>query len=171
VGIDSACGLSFAQTGSSFGMPHVFGDHMVLQSGQPVPIWGWAAAGESITVSFGGQKKQTVAAAGDGAWKVELDPLGVSTQPADLTISGAETITFHDVLVGEVWLCSGQSNMQKPLGTWRGQPIPTIDYQHELAAANYPLIRLMNIEIAEPETPARDIDTTPRPNYDYPWLG
>jgi sialate O-acetylesterase len=151
-------------------MPHVFGDHMVLQAGQQVPIWGWAKPGESIRVTFAAQEKSTTAT-NDGAWKVMLDPLTVSTQPATLTVSGTESATFHDVLVGEVWLCSGQSNMQKPLGTWRGQPITTVNYEQELAAANYPLIRLMNIEIAEPETPARDVDTTPRPKRDYPWEG
>ncbi len=143
---------------------------MVLQAQQPVPIWGWAMPGEEIRVTFTGQEKSTTAA-NDGAWKVMLDPLAVSIQPATLTVSGTETVTFHDVLVGEVWLCSGQSNMQKPLGTWRGQPIATVNYEQELAAANYPLIRLMNIEIAEPETPARDLDTTRRPNQDYPWEG
>ena len=158
---------------NSLGMPHVFGDHMVLQSGQPVPVWGWAAPGASIKVAFAGQSKQTSANSADGAWKIELDPLDISAQPQDLTITitGAGTATFHDVLVGQVWLCSGQSNMQKPLGLWRGQPVPTINYQQELAAANYPLIRLMNIEIAEPDTPARDIKTTTGDHPDYPWKG
>ena len=142
---------------------------MVLQSGQPVPVWGWAKPGESVTISFAGQTKRTIAAATDGAWKIELDPLAVSAQPADLTVSGREAVAFHDVLVGEVWLCSGQSNMQKPLGTWRGQPITTVNYKQELAAANYPLIRLMNMKISEASTAARDIDTTQRPVQDYPW--
>ena len=88
-----------------------------------------------------------------------------------MTISGTEAITFHDVLVGEVWLCSGQSNMQKPVGTWRGQPVPTINYQQELAQADYPLIRLMNVEIANTETPARDFNITPRGKPDFPWEG
>jgi sialate O-acetylesterase len=160
-----------AQQISPLGIPHIFGDHMVLQSGQHIPVWGWASPGESITVRFAGQKKQVSAAPGDGAWRVELDPLKASAHPRDLTVSGSETVIFHDVLVGEVWLCSGQSNMQKPLGTWRGQPITTVNYQQELAAANYPLIRLMNIKIYEPDAPARDIDTTQRANQDYPWAG
>ena len=164
-------GAVTAQQIDRLGMPHVFGDHMVLQSGQRIPIWGWASPGESITVRFAGETKRTTAAPGDGAWRVELDPLKTSALPRDLIVSGEETIAFHDVLVGEVWLCSGQSNMQKPLGTWRGQPIPTVNYEQELAAANYPLIRLMNIKIYEPDSPARDIDTTQRPNQDYPWAG
>ncbi len=152
----------------ALGLPQVFGDHMVLQSGLPVPVWGWAKPGDAVAVTFAGQRKQTTAA-GDGAWKVELAPLAVSAQPADLTVSGAETITLHDVLVGEVWLCSGQSNMQKPVGNWRGQPVPTVNAEQELAAANYPLIRLMNVKIANPGAPARDFETRARPGEDYPW--
>jgi sialate O-acetylesterase len=121
IGLSAACGLT---------MPQVFGDHMVLQSGQPVPVWGWATPGETVHVSFAGQKKQA-AAAGDGRWQVQLEPLTISAQPAELTVTGSESVTFKDVLVGEVWLCSGQSNMQKPLGTWRGQPISTVNYEQE----------------------------------------
>ncbi len=152
-------------------MAHVFGDHMVLQRGQPVPVWGWARPGEAVTVSFAGQTKQATATGPDGRWEVRLDPLEASAEGRDLVVQGAETVTYHDVLVGEVWLCSGQSNMQKPLGTWRGQPVPTVDFEKELAAANYPLIRLMNIEITNAPSPARDFSVTTRPNPDYPWLG
>ena len=155
---------------SSLSVPHVFGDHMVLQTGEPVPVWGWDKAGQPVTVTFAGQSKQATAA-GDGAWRVTLDPLAISAQPADLVIAGSQNTTFHDVLVGEVWLCSGQSNMQKPVGTWRGQPVPTDNYQQELAAANYPLIRLMNEEISNAPAPARDLVITTRPKADYPWLG
>jgi sialate O-acetylesterase len=163
--------LLSAQPANSFGLPHVFGDHMVLQTGQRVPIWGWAAPGEQVTVAFAGQTKSTVAAVSDGAWKIYLDPLAVSSEPRDLTVTGTDSVTLHDVLVGEVWLCSGQSNMQKPLGTWRGQPIPTVNSEQEIAAADYPLIRMMNIKIAEPEKPAQDVDTTQHPMQDYPWAG
>ena len=151
-------------------LPHIFGDHMVLQSGQLVPVWGWAAPGEAVTVSFAGQKKQAVAAA-DGRWEVKLDPLTISAEPAELTVAGLETLTYKDVLVGEVWLCSGQSNMQKPVGAWRGQPVSTINYQQELAAANYPLIRMMNEEIYNADFPARDFDVAAHPKPDYPWNG
>ena len=152
-------------------LPHVFGDHMVLQSGKPAPVWGWANPGEAITVTFAGQKKQAVAAGTEGAWKIELDPLAISAQPAELTIAGANTVIFHDVLVGEVWLCSGQSNMQKPVGAWRGQPVQTIGAAEEIAAAEYPLIRLMNVEISNSNAPARDLEVGTRPKLDYPWLG
>jgi sialate O-acetylesterase len=149
-------------------VPHVFGDHMVLQAGMPVPVWGWAQPGEKITVTFTGQIKTAVAAAEDGRWEVRLDVMQPNTVPAQLTIAGAQTVKFSDVLVGEVWLCSGQSNMQKPVGTWRGQPTPTINYKDELAAANYPLIRLMNAEISNAATPQNDLDVAVHPKQDYP---
>ncbi len=159
-----------AEPASPLSLPHVFGDHMVLQRGEPVPIWGWATPGETVTVSFAGQQKKATAAS-DGKWEVKLDQLTTSEKPEDLTVTGKETVTFHDVLVGEVWLCSGQSNMQKPVGTWRGQPITTIDAEKELAAADYPLIRLMNVEISNTESPAKDFNITPRQPADYPWKG
>ncbi len=145
---------------------------MVLQTGPAVPIWGWAQPGEAITVAFAGQKK-TATAGSDGAWKVLLEPLAVSEKPADLTITGpgTESLAFHDVLVGEVWLCSGQSNMQKPVGTWRGQPVTVLNAQQEIAAADYPLIRLMNVEIANEDKPQRDFNITAHPKQDYPWEG
>jgi sialate O-acetylesterase len=152
-------------------VPHVFGDHMVLQAGMAVPVWGWGKPGENITVTFAGQSKQATASADAGRWEVRLDPLKVSAEPAELSIAGSETVVFKDVLVGEVWLCSGQSNMQKPVGTWRGQPITTIDAETEIAAANYPQIRLMNEEIANTQAPADDIDVAARPKQDYPWKG
>jgi sialate O-acetylesterase len=152
-------------------VPHVFGDHMVLQEGMPVPVWGWGEPGEKITVTFAGQSKEATASADTGRWEVRLDPLKVSAEPAEMSIAGSETVVFKDVLVGEVWLCSGQSNMQKPVGTWRGQPTTTIDGAKEIAAANYPQIRLMNEEIANAQAPADDISTATRPKQDYPWKG
>jgi len=92
----------------------LFSDHMVLQQGQPVPIWGTAAPGEEVTVEFAGQKKSTAAAA-DGKWQVDLAPLALSTESRNLTIHGKNTATISDVLVGEVWLCAGQSNMAMSL--------------------------------------------------------
>ena len=129
---------------------------MVLQAGQPAPVWGWAKPGESITVTFADQKKQATAAAGDGRWEVRLDPLAVSAQPAELTVAGSETVTFKDVLVGEVWLCSGQSNMEKPLGNQSDQS-PTLNWERELRAANFPQLRLLKVARARAAAPARDL--------------
>ena len=89
-----------------------FGDHMVLQREMPVPVWGEAAPGKTVTVSFAGQKKSAKADK-DGKWKVVLAPLKASKTGQVLTISSAkEKVVFKDVLVGEVWICTGQSNMQ-----------------------------------------------------------
>jgi sialate O-acetylesterase len=86
-----------------------FGNHMVLQRDTPVPVWGTAAAGEKVTVEFGGQEKSATADK-DGKWMVKLDALSVG-EPASLTVRGNNAITFVDVLVGDVWVGSGQSNM------------------------------------------------------------
>lgn len=89
----------------------MFGDGMVLQREMEVPVWGDAAPGEEVTVQFAGQTKSTKADA-NGKWMVRLDALQASEQGAALTIAGKNSVTFTDVLVGEVWVCSGQSNMQ-----------------------------------------------------------
>jgi sialate O-acetylesterase len=144
-----------ARTAGALSLPHVFSDHMVLQAGQPVPVWGWGSPGEAVTVQFAGQEKHTTAEAGDGHWMVKLDPLAVSADPAQMTVTGSNTVTFGDVLVGEVWLCSGQSNMAKPLGPHPGQK-PTFNYEQELQLANYPEIRLLNVPRGKAEAPAND---------------
>ena len=93
----------------------ILGSNMVLQRGKPVPVWGNAGPGEEVTVSFGEQVKKTITDAG-GHWKLWLDPLTASAQPAEMVIRvvgrAAEAIRLENILVGEVWLCSGQSNME-----------------------------------------------------------
>ena len=123
--------------------PSVFGDHMVFQRGRPVPIWGEGAPGEKITVEFAGQSR-AAAAAPSGAWRLELAPMAASDSPRTLTIRGSNVVRFSDVLVGEVWLCSGQSNMEKPLGPAQGQR-PTDHYREESAWAFHPLVRLYQV--------------------------
>lgn len=90
---------------------NLFSDHMVLQQGQVVPVWGEAEPNEKITISFAGQRKSTYADKA-GEWLVHLDALKTSKVGRDLVISGKQEIVLSDVLVGEVWICSGQSNMQ-----------------------------------------------------------
>jgi sialate O-acetylesterase len=90
-------------------LPAIFGDHMVVQAGMKLPVWGTADAGERVTVKAAGQAQSATAGA-DGKWRVVLDPLE-ATAPIGITIAGNNSITLKDVLVGEVWLCSGQSNM------------------------------------------------------------
>lgn len=98
-------------------LPRVLGDHMVFQRGMPVPVWGAAEPGEKITVTFLAQEKTTTAGA-DGRWSVKLDPLGASAEPATLTVAGNNTLTCRDILVGEVWVGSGQSNIDTPVNAY-----------------------------------------------------
>jgi sialate O-acetylesterase len=114
-------------------------DHMVLQQGMAVPIWGTADAGEQVTVAFAGQSHTSTAAA-DGRWQVKLDPLAANASAAEMTISGSNRVVIQDVLVGEVWICSGQSNMSWGL-------IEARDAQQEIAAANYPQIRHFGVRL------------------------
>ena len=134
-------------------VPALFSDHLVLQSGRPVPVWGMATAGEKITVTFAGQSK--IAQAGpDGKWSVKLDALAAA-KPAALTVAGHNTITIDDVLVGDVWLCSGQSNMALPVSKAQ-------DFERERTEAKFPSIRLF-----------RDISgssPSPRPDAAGKWI-
>ena len=108
-------------------LPQILGDHMVLQQNQPVPIWGWAQPGQQVTVELGDRMAMTTADE-DGRWRVQLDPPEAGG-PYQLTILGESAIKFHDILVGEVWVCSGQSNMQ-----WTVQQ--AMNSKEEIAAAD-----------------------------------
>lgn len=92
-------------------LPKVLSSHMVLQRQRPVPIWGKAAPGETVTVTFAGQQKRATADE-NGAWSLALDPMEASATPRSLTVKAKDAVTLTDILVGEVWLCSGQSNME-----------------------------------------------------------
>ena len=133
-------------------LPALFSDHAVLQQGASVPIWGTAAVGEKITVKLNGQTKTAVAGA-DGKWMVRLTGLKAGG-PFELTVAGKNTITVKDVLVGEVWIGSGQSNMQFPVarsGPFLGLP----NADQVVAAANFPQIRIFTARLAmtyEPQT-------------------
>jgi sialate O-acetylesterase len=108
-----AAAMLFAATAAAeLSLPAMFTDGAVLQQGKPVPVWGTADAGAEVTVSFGDQTK-TATAAADGKFMVKLDSLEASKEPAVLTVkSGSDEATVKNVLVGEVWFCSGQSNME-----------------------------------------------------------
>lgn len=102
---------SFTLHANELQLSNLFSDHMVLQREMPVPVWGLASPGEEVSVSFAGQIKYTKANQ-NGKWKVILDALETSKIARSMTVSGIQEITITDVLVGEVWICSGQSNMQ-----------------------------------------------------------
>jgi sialate O-acetylesterase len=138
----------------SLKLPGIFGDNMVLQQQQPVPIWGWSAPGAAVTVKFAGQSKSTRADR-EGRWMVKLAKLKASFTPESLVIESGETKIFTNVLVGEVWVCSGQSNMEKPIGDQPGQK-PCFHAPEELAAADFPNIRLFKVTTALSGTPLDD---------------
>ena len=88
-------------------LPAIIGDHMVLQQNQANPIWGWDTPGTNVTVSFAGQSYSATAGA-DGRWTVKLAPLPANATPQTLTVMGSTQRELQDVLIGEVWMCSGQ---------------------------------------------------------------
>lgn len=126
-------------------LPKILGNNMVLQRNTPVPIWGTAAIGEKIVITFANQTK-TALPDQSGKWTVVLGPLSASTQPETLTISGTNTIKLNNILVGEVWLCSGQSNMQYEMrkNTKVAKPDTSTSYSpvDELERAYNPEIRI-----------------------------
>ena len=140
-------------------LPSVFSDHMVLQRDRPVPVWGKADPNTTVTVQFAGQTKTAVADP-DGKWRVDLDPLPASATPSTLTIldqvSGFK-FQVSDVLVGEVWFCSGQSNMQMPMKGWPPK-CPLDNTASEIAAADHPGIRLYNAPMKFSAVPEESID-------------
>ncbi len=134
----------------------LFSDHMVLQQGAEVPVWGTADPGERVTVAFGSQTRATTAG-DDGKWLVRLSDLKAGG-PSVLTVSGKETRTVEDVYVGEVWLCSGQSNMDMSVARedryWCG-----VDNEaEEVAAAHYPLIREFRVKVTMTDEPQTDVE-------------
>jgi len=116
---------------------------MVLQREQPVRIWGKADIGEKVTVAFGGQSVTTKADP-QGNWSVDLQPMPASSVPRELIITGTNTLNFRDILVGEVWVCSGQSNMEKNIGP-RAKQQPTDHYEKDFAEAGIPDLRLFQM--------------------------
>lgn len=133
-------------------LPSFISSNMVIQSGMPVPIWGQAVAGERITVVFRNQKK-TTAAGKSGYWKVMLDPMKPSGTSSVMTVSGTNTIKIENVLVGEVWVCSGQSNMEFPLAKGASWRTGVYNYDEEVAKANYPEIRLFIVKSNKADSP------------------
>lgn len=129
-------------------LPKIFGSHMVLQQGQPIRVWGWADAGEKVTVELGGQ---TATAVTDekGDWRAELPARKADGKPLAMTVSAGNRIQLTDVLMGEVWLGSGQSNMA---WTVKGAK----DAAAEIAAADHPQLRLFLVPRAKSAQPAKD---------------
>lgn len=118
-------------------LPAIIGDNMVLQQKQANPIWGWDTPGAEVTVTFAGQTK-TAKAGADGRWSVKLDAVPASAKPATLSVKGSTSRELKNVLVGEVWICSGQSNMGFSVNR-------TVTADLDMAQARYPQIRLISV--------------------------
>ena len=128
----------------------LFSDHMVLQQGQSTPVWGKASPGGKVLVKIAGQRLQTVVDQ-SGSWRVDLAPM----KPAEsltLRVIGQDTVTIQDVAVGEVWICSGQSNMEWPLSAAKNG-------KEEVAAANYKKMRLFTVEKSIAVKPMSDVNS------------
>ncbi len=134
-------------------LPGIWQHHMVLQRDQRLPVWGWAKPDEEITVQFGGQIVMTVADP-TGCWRTTIGPFTANDEPWELTVSGARTaLVLSNVVVGDVWLCSGQSNMEWPVRNAR-------DSAAEMAAATNTLIRLATVKRVTALTPQSDVGIT-----------
>jgi sialate O-acetylesterase len=130
-------------------LPRILDNNMVLQRDMPLPVWGWAAPGEEVTVSIAGQKVSAKADS-QGRWQVKLAPLAASAKPLEMTVAGKNTITLTNILVGEIWVCSGQSNM--------GMSVSQVqDAEKELAGADQPMIRLFESPKVVLPRPASDV--------------
>ncbi|MBL8210103.1 MAG: sialate O-acetylesterase [Bryobacterales bacterium] len=130
-------------------LPALISDNMVLQQQRPVRIWGKATVGETVTVSMAGQKVEGHANE-DGQWQVFLAPM-LAGGPFEMTIQGGNTLTIRNVLVGEVWVASGQSNMAWTLKNSKGS-------DEEIPRANHPQIRFFHVKTRSLEQPADDVE-------------
>jgi len=144
-------------TAQTITMPNVIGNNMVLQQNTQVPIWGWAAQGTSVTITASWGETVTTTAAITGKWMTKIQtPVAVAGQAPTytLTIAGpVNTITFSNILIGEVWLCSGQSNMWFQMNYIDATYPGVVDYSTEIAAANYPNIRFFTVPKANAVAP------------------
>ncbi len=129
-------------------LPAVFGDNMVLQRDMTVPVWGWAKPGGSVTVSIAGQSQTATADAG-GRWMVKLSPLHVGPPLEMVVREDRQSLTLKNILVGEVWLCSGQSNMYLGVRFFANAA-------KEIQAANHPDLRLFSVQGTGSDTPQTD---------------
>jgi len=142
--------ILFASTAlADIKLPALLSDHMVIQSGTPVRIWGWADPGETVTVAFAGQTSSATTGT-DGKWQAFLKPVPAGTS-GEITLQGKNKLAIADVLAGEVWVASGQSNME-----WTFEK--TNNAEQELAQANYPQLRFFLVPKAVTDTPKDNVE-------------
>jgi sialate O-acetylesterase len=130
-------------------LPNIFGDNMVLQRDKPIPVWGWADKNEKVTVTFNDQAK-TVKADKNGQWKVVLSPVAAGDKSYTLTVKGKNSVALHDIVMGDVWICSGQSNMEWPVRN-------VVNADKEVAQSANPAIRHFYLPKEISPTPKDDV--------------
>ena len=136
----------------------LFASNMVLQRDRPVAIWGWADPGQQVSVTFAGQTVTAAAGAADpsspgrGRWTATLPPMPAEMVPRDLTIVGPNRIVLANVLVGDVWICAGQSNMSMGVSGFKGEGVAD-----DLAGANFPAIRHFSAGVVQADTPQQNL--------------
>jgi len=133
-------------------MSSLFSGNMVLQREMPLPIWGWADPGEQVKVSLCGQSR-TATADDEGRWRVTLGPMAAGG-PFEMTVTGKNSIKIGNVLLGEVWVCSGQSNMEVPVRE-------ALNAEQEIAGAEYPEIRFFDVRGRASLRPLEDVEPMP----------
>ncbi|MEW6304996.1 MAG: sialate O-acetylesterase [Verrucomicrobiota bacterium] len=155
-------------------MPVIFSDNMVLQQGMLVPVWGWADEGETVLVQF--QNQRVSAKAKDGKWMVKLKNLKASAEPETMTISGKNRLVLQNILIGEVWVCSGQSNMEWPLNR-------SFEAAQDIQKSVIPNLRLFAVQKARSDEPLSDLkqpwnsgkfawqESSPQSSYDFSAVG
>lgn len=142
-------------------LPAVIADHMVLQQKTTVALWGWANAGERITIQCSWSRQPvTVTAGADGRWLTHVKTIAAGG-PYRIRFNGTNTIEVSDVLLGEVWLCSGQSNMEFPLAKQKAWRTGVIGYEKEVAKATDPRLRLFTVR--------QEVAATPQPDVQGSW--
>ena len=145
----------FAKPAEEVVLPSLFTDNMVLQQNELSSIWGTAIPKRKVTIDFNGSKKTAVADK-NGEWMIKLNP-GAAGGPFEMLVFGVDTIALKNVMVGEVWVCSGQSNMEMPLAGW-GQ---VLNYEEEIAQANFPNLRLFQVKHATALNSRDDVEAGP----------
>lgn len=135
-------------------LPKTFTDNAVLQRDIPVAVWGWADAGEEVTVTYG-DESASAKAGDDGQWLVKLGAMPGSFEARDLVVKGKNAVVLKNVVVGDVWVCSGQSNMEQPLNSW-GQPRNACS--DEEISGDYSFVRFNRANHVVSETPFDDVN-------------
>lgn len=154
------CLLLFVGANAKLKLPAIFNDNMVLQQRATDPVWGWADPGTTVKVrgSWPGAKTVSAKADASGKWELRVKTPGAGG-PFTLTIQGKETLVLHNIMIGEVWVCSGQSNMEMPVAGWGGAPL--LNSRQEIQAARFPQIRLFTVK--------RDIALAPQQDCTGSW--